>query len=221
MLEVGVTNSQRTAEGCVDGVPSPGCTLSVTEARTHFNAWCIVSAPLVLGNDLTDKATMDSVWPIISNKEAMAVNQRWVGDSGTRAAASNDTVHLSNCSWFDNQGCDHPSWMVWKKHLAADTTTPHGVAMSPHTNNKHSNGHLGRHNDVLGDSALAAVLFMNNADQPQDVATTWETVGVQCPSGGCAVRDLDTHTDLGVFTDGYTAKALPAHGSQFLLLSSK
>ena len=36
MLEVGVTNSQRP------NFP----TLSFTEARTHFGAWCIVSAPL-------------------------------------------------------------------------------------------------------------------------------------------------------------------------------
>ena len=31
------------------------------------------------GMDVTDKALVDSVWDIISNKEAIAVNQAWAG----------------------------------------------------------------------------------------------------------------------------------------------
>jgi hypothetical protein len=46
--------------------------------RTHFGSWCIVSSPLILGLDLLDKAKVDSVWDIITNPEAIAVNQRCV-----------------------------------------------------------------------------------------------------------------------------------------------
>lgn len=107
MLEVGVTNSQR-----------PGlATLSFTEARTHFGAWCIVSAPLVLGMDLRDEAKLAEVLPIISNTEAMAVNDAWAGDAGVLAKASAETVTLPNCSWFNKDSCKHPAWMVWKKRL--------------------------------------------------------------------------------------------------------
>jgi hypothetical protein len=42
--------------------------------RTHFGSWCIVSSPLILGLDLLDKAKVDSVWDIITNPEAIAVN---------------------------------------------------------------------------------------------------------------------------------------------------
>lgn len=114
MLEVGVTNSQRNQ--CTQW-GQQGCTLNLVEARTHFSAWAIVSAPLVLGNDLTDEVTMDAIWPIITNKEVLAVNDAWAGDSGVLLAQSSASVHLSNCSWFDNQGCNHPAWMVWKKDL--------------------------------------------------------------------------------------------------------
>jgi hypothetical protein len=37
----------------------------------------VVSSPLILGLNVTDKARLDSVWPILSNKEAIAVNKAW------------------------------------------------------------------------------------------------------------------------------------------------
>ena len=36
-------------------------------SRAHFGAWCVVSAPLILGLDLTDNATLASIMPYISN----------------------------------------------------------------------------------------------------------------------------------------------------------
>lgn len=51
-------------------------------SRAHFGAWCIISAPLVLGFDLLDSNLVDSVWDIISNAEAIQINQRWAGHPG-------------------------------------------------------------------------------------------------------------------------------------------
>ena len=65
MLEVG-TNKQ-TLNACGADGKQPCPPLSLTESRTHMAAWSIVSAPLVLSMDLTDKALMDQYWPIISN----------------------------------------------------------------------------------------------------------------------------------------------------------
>eukprot|EP00041_Stephanoeca_diplocostata_P026427 m.712695 g.712695 ORF g.712695 m.712695 type:complete len:436 (+) comp22965_c0_seq2:114-1421(+) len=56
--------------------------LNLTESRTHFGAWCIVSSPLILGLDVTSGPLVDEVWPIISNLEAHAVNQAWFGHPG-------------------------------------------------------------------------------------------------------------------------------------------
>jgi hypothetical protein len=50
--------------------------------RAHFGAWCIVSSPLYLGLDLRQVAAVRRVWDILSNKEALAVNQEYVGDAG-------------------------------------------------------------------------------------------------------------------------------------------
>eukprot|EP01060_Flectonema_neradi_P032345 TRINITY_DN5122_c0_g1_i1.p1 TRINITY_DN5122_c0_g1~~TRINITY_DN5122_c0_g1_i1.p1 ORF type:complete len:413 (+),score=72.92 TRINITY_DN5122_c0_g1_i1:52-1290(+) len=55
---------------------------SFNEDRTHFGAWCIVSSPLTLGHNPLDKNVTDKIWPIISNTEAIAVNQAWFGHPG-------------------------------------------------------------------------------------------------------------------------------------------
>jgi len=51
---------------------------NAAESRSHFAAWAMVSAPLVLGFDLSDKAKLATAWPIISNKEVIAISQTWV-----------------------------------------------------------------------------------------------------------------------------------------------
>merc|ERR1719174_1366016 len=55
---------------------------SVEWNRAHFGAWCIVSAPLILGLELT-KEKLQPIIDIISNKEALAVNQAWAGHPGS------------------------------------------------------------------------------------------------------------------------------------------
>merc|ERR1712190_606505 len=52
------------------------------QSRSHYGAWCIVSSPLILGLDITDSAAVDGIWDIVSNKEAIAVNQAWAGHPG-------------------------------------------------------------------------------------------------------------------------------------------
>lgn len=105
MLEVGIS------EG---GAP----VLNFTEARTHFGAWCIVSAPLILGMNMSDTANVATFWPIVSNDEAIAVNQEYAGMSGTRFWESADVTKFSPCGWgpeFHN--CTYASQMYWYKNL--------------------------------------------------------------------------------------------------------
>jgi hypothetical protein len=52
------------------------------EGRAHFGAWVIVSAPLILGFDVTNSTKMDSVWSVITNTEALAISQTWAGHPG-------------------------------------------------------------------------------------------------------------------------------------------
>ena len=55
---------------------------SYEEDRAHFGAWVVVSAPLTLGYDLTDENITERIWPIVSNKLAIAINRAWAGSPG-------------------------------------------------------------------------------------------------------------------------------------------
>ncbi len=59
------------------------------EDRAHFGAWCVVSSPLILGYDLTNDNITAKIWPIISNTEAIKVNQQWAGHPGRLVKAWN------------------------------------------------------------------------------------------------------------------------------------
>jgi len=181
MLEVGV--SQMPARG-------PLNFLTPTETRTHFAAWCIVSSPLTLSHDLTNDTVMDAVWPIIANREALAVNDAWVGDAGVLVKKSDAMVNFTNCAWGFNQRCSHAATMVWKKQLP---------------DNK------------------MAVLLMNNMNVTADVTISWHDLPSQlnfrCADGGCPVRDIYAHTDLGLYNGGsFTAKDVAPHDSAFVVV---
>ena len=190
MLEVGITpQSQPT------GVRNPS-TLSWVEStsRSYFAAWCIVSSPLILGLDLTNKTNLKSVWPIISNQEAIAVNEAWAGDAGVLIKQSSQNATMPNCphtgqSNSSYPGCSWPDWLVWEKKL------PKGKV---------------------------ALLLMNNMNTKADVTVLWGDVphgALRCPTQGCQVRDLHAHKDLGPFAEGFTAKGLEAHDSAFIVVS--
>jgi hypothetical protein len=74
MLEVGNL-------GCPTG-KSCNQTTPPIDDRTQFGMWAIVSSPLVLSVDLTNRAMLERVWPILSNIEAISVNQHWSGSPG-------------------------------------------------------------------------------------------------------------------------------------------
>ena len=49
--------------------------LSEEESRTHFAAWCVSSAPLILGYNLADPDSVSRASPFVTNKAAIAINQ--------------------------------------------------------------------------------------------------------------------------------------------------
>lgn len=72
-----------------------------SEDRAHFTIWCMMAAPLILGNDLT-KIT-DETLAIIKNKEMIAVDQDPLGIQGLRLKTEGDLQYwfkpLSDGDW--------------------------------------------------------------------------------------------------------------------------
>ena len=50
--------------GRMEGSGESSAAESDAESASHFAAWAIVSAPLVLGFDLTNNTQLDKTWPV-------------------------------------------------------------------------------------------------------------------------------------------------------------
>ena len=62
--------------------------MSDTEYKTHMSLWCILGAPLLAGNDLRDMKP--GILDILTNKEAIAVDQDRLGTQGARVSKNGD-----------------------------------------------------------------------------------------------------------------------------------
>jgi alpha-galactosidase len=62
--------------------------MSTTEYRSHFSLWCIMAAPLIAGNDVA--AMKSEIHDILTNKEAIAVDQDGFGKQGKRIRHENN-----------------------------------------------------------------------------------------------------------------------------------
>lgn len=123
MLEVGCAHGP-------GGENDPG--LSYVEARTHFGAWCIVSSPLILSHDMTDDAVTDSIWDIITNTEAIAVNQAWAGDSGGLYLSARNTFTIT-AKEHNDRSYEVGAWQQWSKKLSETSAAVLVMNNSPTT----------------------------------------------------------------------------------------
>ncbi|WP_404423702.1 glycoside hydrolase family 27 protein [Nibricoccus sp. IMCC34717] len=135
-------------------VGNPGLTLA--ESRSHFSFWCILAAPLMAGNDIRH-ATPDIV-SILTDKDAIAVNQDKAGKAGWRAlvdpsrnveiwvrplsegewavcvlnTASTDaeiTIDWQRLHWIQGKFSVRD---LWGKKAAGDTAKPLTVKLASH-----------------------------------------------------------------------------------------
>ena len=61
--------------------------MSVEDARAHFSLWSILAAPLMATNDV--RSMSPEIAAILTNQEAIAVDQDALGLQGTRVKAAN------------------------------------------------------------------------------------------------------------------------------------
>lgn len=75
--------------------------MSEGEDRAHFSMWCMFSAPLILGNDLRQMS--DATLAIVSNADAIAIDQDPLGVQALRHSADGDLEFwfkpLANGDW--------------------------------------------------------------------------------------------------------------------------
>jgi alpha-galactosidase len=101
--------------------------MTENEDRAHFTLWCLLAAPLMAGNDLS--AMPDATKFILTNKEAIAVNQDSLGIQGFKYA-SKDSVEtwlkpLVGGSWafclLNRSKKEHAVTVDWKTLIVKDS----------------------------------------------------------------------------------------------------
>jgi len=189
MLEVGCQHGP-------GGKGDPG--LSEAETRTHFAAWAIVSSPLVISHDVNNKTIQDKIWPVISNKEIIAVNQAWAGHSGSKFKSSDQTVTL-----------DTVSYAAMEKGMSLEEQAATGPMSAPSFEYYYK--------PMEGDGAKTAVLLLNHGDATADLSLSFSDIpGVTCTK--CHVRDIWEHKDLGAFSSSF-AQAVASHDAAFFVVT--
>ena len=166
--------------------------------------WCIVSAPLILGLDVTDEAEMDSVWDIVSNTEAIAIDQAWHGHP---VSTFSNTHTLHRCLVCDSpafetclcgQGklvLEHGGMQVWSKPLGE-----HQVAV------------LFVHDGVLGAAPMEVTIPLSSLSTNYTRIVDGEEYGV---------RDVWAHRACGVVkgSGSLSSGEIPPHDSRLYRLA--
>jgi hypothetical protein len=163
--------------------------LSLTENRAHFSMWSIMSVPLVLSLNFSDAAVVDAVWPIISNSEAIDVNQAWAGAAGGALFESSATVTLPHCTWIwaGDSNCTLPVEQQIYKPL------PGGRA--------------------------AILVMNHGGETLQSAGVSLERIpGLACAPGPCAVRDVWAHAARAQATGTLPVPALLSHDVAYFVL---
>eukprot|EP00744_Colponema_vietnamica_P004094 GILI01006168.1.p2 GENE.GILI01006168.1~~GILI01006168.1.p2 ORF type:complete len:445 (-),score=145.39 GILI01006168.1:92-1228(-) len=182
MLEVGVNSTVKDTDIKVN--------LTENESRSHFSLWSLISAPLLLGNDLRRLDEFPWVKSIISNEEVIAVNQDDLVEQGRR-------VYREKVGLFSKEDvcmigrCKHVE--IWTRNLSG-----------------------GRVAAVLynrgGNPDERSTLHKEEA-----ITLTWEMIQ-QSANAEFTIRDLWEHKDVGVFSGSYQVVVKP-HCVQMVILT--
>ena len=145
---------------------------------------------------MNNDTIMDQIWPIIANKEAIAVSQTYAGFSGGTFQSSSVSVTLDDVN--------HAAMEKGMTEAELRATGPTVTA---------SHQYLYKPLDYAG--TKAAVLLMNSDTMTQDL--TLNFADVPGLTGSCFVHDIWAHKDFG------QAKSMTftveSHDAAFLVLS--
>lgn len=165
---------------------------SMAETRSHFAAWAVSSSPLVLSHDVNNVTVTEAIWDLISNREILAVNQAYAGDSGGVYQESKETVRIQG----GRQWYDIPAYQYLSKPLPPVRT---------HTN-----------------SAVAVLLMNSDNITRHLTATFRDIPYIVCPRTpltACSyqVRDIINHESLGTHNDKWSVDVAPRDVAFILL----
>lgn len=225
-----------------------GC-ITLEEEQTQMALWCIVAAPLILGNDLRHVPEQSAA--ILKNNDAIAVNQDPLGKMGTRMSATN----LSTQVWtrelaggdvavalynYDGGTPAGTSLVAGGQYcsdaLAMGSDTGFGYNLATCVSAVRSESRCqsgffyfaasynGQCKCALDDCSERDSSAAHNIYKLSDEFALGADIQVSFQDLGLpesvAVYDIWAQSALGTFTGSYTAVNVSLHGTAFLRLSS-
>lgn len=182
--------------GCQRG---PGSGLTVEETRSHFGSWVIVSSPLTLSHDVNNDTIMDQIWPVIANKEVLAVSQSYAGFSGGPFKTSSAFVKLESLNYA-----------AMEKGMTEEERMATGPIWVPEFQYLYKPMEAG--------GAKTAILLMNQGSSAVDLTLNFADVPGLTASA-YKVRDIWNHKDLGTAHGTFVAKGVGSHDCTFLVIT--
>ncbi|KAL0483183.1 alpha-galactosidase [Acrasis kona] len=179
------------------GVVRDGRSLSQNQARTHFSLWTLLSAPLLLGNDLRKIRDPDQKWvfDILTNRDAIAVNQDPNGAQG-RSLYQNIQGKIDRDGNCESKNCTRTE--VWGRPLTRPTK-----------------------------QSYAAILFNRAGPNVDDEKFTQEKITIRWSSLGMPsdakvrVKDIWSNKDLGVYQGSFTSEPVEKHNVVYIRLEQQ
>lgn len=170
-----------------------------------YDSWkldgCGAQTDMQLWDDVNNDTVQDAVWPLISNKEVIAVNQAYFGFSGGTFEASGSTA-------VDVQ-LDNINWAAVTRNMTVEEQQATGPTIVPDAQYLYK--------PMNWEGTEAAVLLMNHGNDTDLTLKFSDVPGLKCSS--CKLRDVWEKKDLGTFTGSYTAKAVGSHDAAFLMIT--
>ena len=164
-----------------------GVKLTPLQSRAHFSLWAVTSSPLLLGMNLSSISPDDLA--IVSNREAIFVNQAWAGYAGDMLNFS--SYPPANPSVVNTSAV--PETSVWWKPL------PNASAAAVLFNSR-------------GDNATNSTISFHFSE------LTWDGRPALAGSKGCNVHSIWDGRDLGVFDTEFSAQ-VPGESVVFTIVS--
>ena len=156
------------------------------EYRSHMSLWCIMAAPIIMGNDIRNmnQVTKD----ILLNKEVIAVNQDSAGIQGTRIKADNGLE-------------------VWCKPLGSPEGQKKAVALFNRTGN---NQEITVH---FSDIGLSGTVTVRDLWAKEDKGEFTDYFTMSIPSHGTGMLKISTEATTGGKTTRRISLNCPCHFS--------
>lgn len=151
--------------------------MTVNEDRSHFTLWCMLAAPLMLGNDV--RSMKRETIEILSNKEVIAIDQDALGIQGFRYATL-DSVEVWVKPLVDEQ------WAVCFLNLKKNTTSFSFTWNEHLINDEFSKRTL---------NTASSVYKLRNLWTKTEVGTTTKSLSVSIPSHDVVMLKLSKNSN--------------------------